>query len=98
MKIALTVHYTDGETRDVTARFADFVSFERTWSRSVAKFEQEIRLTDLAWLAWSAETRAKNTTLKFDPDWIQTVEEVEMADDSKAEEGGNPLATTVTTG
>jgi hypothetical protein len=40
----------------------------------------------------------KNTTLKFDPDWIQTVEEVEMADDSKAEEGGNPLATTVITG
>lgn len=98
MKIALTVQYTDGETRDVTARFADFVSFERTWSRSVARFEQEIRLTDLAWLAWSAETRAKNTTLKFDPDWIQTVENVEMADDSKAEEGGNPLATTHITG
>jgi hypothetical protein len=98
MKIALTVQYTDGESRDVTARFADFVAFERTWSRSVARFEQEIRLTDLAWLAWSAETRAKNTTLKFDPDWIQTVENVEMADDSTAEEGGNPLETTVTTG
>jgi hypothetical protein len=98
MKIALTVQYTDGETRDVTARFADFVSFERTWSRSVANFEREIRLTDLAWLAWSAETRLRNTTLKFDPDWIQSVENVEMADDSKAEEGGSPLETTVTTG
>lgn len=98
MKIALKVQYADGETRDVTARFADFVSFERTWSRSVANFEREIRLTDLAWLAWSAETRAKNTTLKFDPDWIQTIENVEIADDSLAEEGGNPLETTATTG
>ena len=94
MKIALQVHYTDGETRDVEAKFADFVAFERTWQRSVARFETEIRLTDLAWLAWSAETRAKNTTLKFDPDWIQTVESVEIAEG----ESDNPLATTLPVG
>lgn len=78
MKIALRVKYIDGETRDCNAVFADFVAFERAWQRSVARFESEIRLTDLAWLAWSAETRAKNTTLKFDPEWISTVEMVEM--------------------
>ena len=94
MKIALRVHYTDGEKRDVEAKFADFVSFERTWQRSVARFETEIRLTDLAWLAWSAETRAKATTAKFDPDWIQTVEQVEIADGSS----DIPLATTQPTG
>ena len=58
MKIALRVTYNDGTTSDVDAVFADFVSFERTWQRSVTKFEAEIRLTDLAWLAWSAEARA----------------------------------------
>jgi hypothetical protein len=78
VKIALRVIYTDGKSADCDAVFADFVGFERTWQRSVAKFESEVRLTDLAWLAWSAETRAKNTALKFDPEWISTVEAVEM--------------------
>jgi hypothetical protein len=83
MKIALRVIHTDGEIRDCDAVFADFVGFERTWQRSVAKFETDIRLTDLAWLAWSAETRAKKTTLKFDPDWISSVEAVEMRSDEE---------------
>lgn len=81
MKIALRVTYNDGKTSDVEAVFADFVSFERAWQRSIAKFEAEIRLTDLAWLAWSAETRAKNTAAKFDPDWISTVQNVEIRED-----------------
>lgn len=83
MKIALRVVYTDGTTSDVDAVFADFVGFERTWQRSVTKFESEIRLTDLAWLAWSSETRNKKTALKFDPDWIATVETVEMRTDEE---------------
>lgn len=81
MKIALTVTYVDGTKSDVDAVFSDFVAFERTWQRSVARFESEIRLTDLAWLAWSGETRAKRTALKFDPDWIGTVLNVEIRDD-----------------
>jgi hypothetical protein len=89
MKLDLRVQYVDGTTSDVVASFPDFVSFERTWQRSVARFESEIRLTDLAWLAWSAETRAKNTALKFDPDWIATVENVEMRE---ASEGDAPKA------
>ncbi|CAB5229656.1 hypothetical protein UFOVP1566_10 [uncultured Caudovirales phage] len=95
MKIQLTVTYTDGETQDVEAVFADFVAFERVWSRSVARFEQEIRLTDLAWLAWSAETRAGRTFKKFDPEWIATVEDVAT---TGIEEGGSPLETTQPTG
>lgn len=90
MKLSMKVSFTDGTSKDVTARFADFVAFERTWSRSVARFEHELRLTDLAWLAWSAETRARATTAKFDPDWIGTVENVEVAE-SKAD---SPLETT----
>jgi hypothetical protein len=85
MKISLRVKYNNGETIDCDAVFADFVAFERTWQRSVARFESEIRLTDLAWLAWSAESRAKRTTLKFDPEWIATVEMVEMRLDEDAD-------------
>lgn len=81
MKIALRVTYNDGTVSDVDAVFADFVSFERTWQRSVTKFDVEIRLTDLAWLAWSAETRAKRTAMKFDPDWIGTVLNVEIREE-----------------
>lgn len=84
MKIALRIKYASGEVRDVDAVFADFVGFERAWQRSIAKFESEIRLTDLAWLAWSAETRAKRTSLKFDPEWIVTVETVEMRTDEES--------------
>ena len=95
MKLPLQITYIDGERRDVTAVFADFVQFERTWSRSVSRFEHDFRLTDLAWLAWSAETRAKRTTKKFDPDWLDTVESVELGE---AIAGDTPLATIQPTG
>lgn len=82
MKISLKVKFVDGVEKQVDAVFADFVAFERTWQRSVARFEQELRLTDLAWLAWNNETRRKETTLKFDPDWVATVDSVELVDDA----------------
>ena len=94
MKLPLVIRYSSGEQREVVAQFADFVQFERTWSRSVARFEHDFRLTDLAWLAWSAETRAKRTDKKFDPDWLETVETVELGE----AQGDTPLATTQPTG
>lgn len=86
MKIALQVEYLDGTIEPVEAVFADFVGFERTWQRSVVKFEQEMRLTDLAWLAWSALTHRNKTKLKFDPDWIATVAQVLPAGDAETED------------
>jgi len=50
MKISLLVNYNDGTTKSIDAVFADFIAFERTWQRSVARFETEVRLTDMAWL------------------------------------------------
>jgi len=90
--MTLKVKFNDGTERDVEAKFADFVSFERTWNRSVARFETDLRLTDLAWLAWSAETRNNNTGKKFDPEWLETVDSIEPIDN----EGGKtvPLETT----
>ena len=81
MKIALKVEYLDGTIEPVEGVFADFVGFERTWQRSVVRLETEMRLTDLAWLAWSALTHRQKTKLKFDPDWIATVAQVTPADD-----------------
>ena len=83
MKIAMTVKFDDGTDKKVEAVFADFVAFERTWNRSVTRFEQELRLTDLAWLAWHSEKRRKETTLNFDPEWIATVSEIELAEDEE---------------
>tara|TARA_R110000822_G_scaffold73080_1_gene175694 strand:- start:3954 stop:4220 length:267 start_codon:yes stop_codon:yes gene_type:complete len=83
MKIALTVEFLDGVKTDVDSLFSDFVAFERTWSRSVARFETELRLTDLAWLAWHSETRTRKTSLKFDPDWIDTVANVEVREETE---------------
>lgn len=81
MKIAMKVRFGDGAERSVEAVFADFVAFERTWNRSVTKFEQELRLTDLAWLAWHSLFRTKETAMSFDPEWIATVSEIELLPD-----------------
>ncbi len=86
MKIELTVKFNDGTTRDVDAVFADFVSFERTWNRSITQFEKELRLTDLAWLAWNSLKRKKLVDLPFDPDWISLVESIEIRDEEEGSE------------
>jgi len=88
MKIQLKVTYNDGNEKDIDAVFADFISFERTWNRSVTKFDEELRLTDLGWLAWHALIRTKETSIQFDPDWIGLVEMIAVRD---TDEGEIPL-------
>jgi hypothetical protein len=80
MKIGLTVQYLAGESKKVNAQFADFIAFEREQNRSVVNFQTELKLTDLAWLAWHSEKRTKNTALDFDK-WIETVDSVEVGGD-----------------
>ena len=63
MKINLEVKTLDSVTTKVTAQFADFIAFEGEKNRSVANFQTELRLTDLAWLAWHAEKRTKKTAM-----------------------------------
>jgi hypothetical protein len=92
MKIELTVEYTNGTKKDVDAVFADFVAFERTWNRSVTKFEQEMRLTDLAWLAWHSEKRMRKTSEAFEPNWIESVTTISIREEE--EEGTDPLVLT----
>lgn len=78
MKIGITVTFNDGNQKQVDAVFADFVAFERSWNRSVTKFDEELRLTDLAWLAWHSEKRRKQHSMQFDPEWIETIESIEI--------------------
>jgi hypothetical protein len=86
MKISLEIEFINGDKSKTEAMFADFVAFERQWQRSVVKFEQEMRLTDLAWLGWKSEARQKRTPLTFD-DWLLTVVSVMPVE----EQGENPL-------
>ena len=81
MKINLEVTTLDEVTEKVTAQFADFIAFETEQNRSVANFQTELKLTDLAWLAWHSQKRTKKTILKFE-EWIETVDSVEVGTDS----------------
>lgn len=81
----MKVTMRDNTTKDCTAVFSDFVMFERTWNRSVTKFSDELRLTDIAWLAWRSEIRLKHITIVFD-EWLDTVDNIEMIDDEPVSE------------
>lgn len=84
MKIALRVTSAlDQSERTIMASFADFIAFEKKFSKSVAKFEAELTLTDLAYLAWHSEHRQKRTGLDFDS-WINQIESLELGDQADA--------------
>jgi len=85
MKINLMVEYNDGTKQKASAVFADFVAFERTWNRSVTQFETQLRLTDLAWLAWHSEKRRLQTAMPFDPEWIATIDNIQASDETNTD-------------
>jgi hypothetical protein len=81
MRIALTVQFQESEQVHRTdAVFSDFIQFEKQFNRSVAAFERELKLTDLAYLAWSSMRRTGITTKSFD-DFVATIEDISIADD-----------------
>lgn len=81
MKIRLEVSFNDGTSKKVESVFADFVAFERTWNRSVTELDSQLRLTDLAWLAWHSEVRRTQTRLGFDPEWVGTIDNIQASDE-----------------
>jgi hypothetical protein len=86
MRINLRVEFTDGNNKDVTCSAKDLVAFEEKYSRSVARFEQEMRLTDLLWLAWHSENRTKATGKDFDS-WLDDVESIGQSDEDPKSKG-----------
>jgi hypothetical protein len=77
MKMNLKVAYNDKSATDVTVSVADFVAFEEKFDRSVAKFDQEFKLTDMCWLAWHRLAKTDKNTGDFN-DWLEKVDNVEF--------------------
>jgi hypothetical protein len=80
MQIRMTVTPKKGETHDATAEPQDLIAFEREFSKSVAKLQENIFLTDLFWLAWHVERRSKNTGLDFE-EWVASVDDIGVAEE-----------------
>jgi hypothetical protein len=59
----------------------------------MARIESDIKVRDLAWLAWHCEKRNKVTALEFDA-WLETVEQISI----EGEERIVPLESTQPTG
>lgn len=81
MRIILRVELADGSKEDVVCGAKDMVAFEDKYQRSIARFEQEMKLTDLLFLAWHSLTRQKKTTKDFDT-WLDDVESIEPSEQS----------------
>jgi hypothetical protein len=77
MKMNLKVTYNDKSATDVTVSVADFVAFETKFDRSIARFEQEFKLTDMCWLAWHRLHRSDKSIGDFDA-WLDGVDAVEF--------------------
>jgi hypothetical protein len=75
MKINLRVLFTAGNSKEITCSASDLVKFEEKFNISVARIQEEVRITHLLFLAWASETRTKSTALGFD-EWTDTVESV----------------------
>lgn len=95
MKINLRVVYNDGATVEATATTADLVAFEGYFSRSVARLEDEFRLTDVCWLAWKSLTRQGKTTADFAA-WLESVDTVDFGSTEAAPVPLEPGASTST--
>ena len=85
MRMQLEVELNDGTKKDVKVIMADMVKFESQFNLSIAKLGQEMKVTHLLWLAWSALTREKQVTTEFDA-WVETVASI-GAVDPKASKG-----------
>jgi hypothetical protein len=78
MKMQLRVTYNDGSGADATVSAPDLVAFESKFDRSVARFESEVKFTDLVWLAWHYLNR-KGEVGDFDK-WLENVDQVEVGE------------------
>ena len=90
MRINLRITNNDGSAVETAATTADLVAFEEHFSRSVARLEAELRLTDICWLAWQSPRRQQQTSLDFHP-WLETIDGVEL---TEGEANPAPLAPT----
>jgi hypothetical protein len=82
MKLGLTVHTHDGKKRTAVVQFADCVKYEEVHNISMSKVEEDMKIRDLAWLAWHCEKRNKLHSLDFDS-WLETIENISIGNESE---------------
>ena len=92
MKMNLDVTYNDGATVAAKVAAVDFVKFEEAFNRSVAKFQTELKFTDLCWLAWHSLSRADKNLGEFHV-WLENVEGVAFGEDSEIVPLESPAST-----
>lgn len=79
MKLNLRVTYSGATPKEVTCSAKDLVAFEERFDRSVAKLQEEFKLTDLFYLAWHSEKRTNSTKKDFD-NWLDEIDSVEVSE------------------
>lgn len=79
----LDIKLVDGTSTEVTCVASDFVAWEGKFDLSVAKFNQEMKLTHLLFLGWHSLKRTKQTELEFDI-WVDLVESVTVGESKKS--------------
>jgi hypothetical protein len=82
LKITLRVDYLSGESKEITCSASDLVKFEDKFNLSISKLEEEMKFTHLLFLAWSSESRTKQTDKDFDT-WVELVSSVGAGSDPK---------------
>jgi hypothetical protein len=78
MKLAMEITLDTGVKEKVTAHFADFIAFEGEKNRAITNLQSEVKLSDLAWLAWHSLKRRNQVKSTF-VEWVETVESLEVA-------------------
>jgi hypothetical protein len=82
MQINLRITYADGNSKNLTAIAVDLVAFEAKFDLSVARLENNIRLTHLFFLAYSVEKRSGVTSDEFEK-WLESVVSIEAVTPKK---------------
>jgi hypothetical protein len=76
MNINLLITYLDGNKKDISAGASDIVAFEEKFDLSIARLEQNVKLTHLFFLAWHTEKRTGATKEDFNK-WLESVSSIE---------------------
>jgi hypothetical protein len=78
----LQIQFIDGTSQDVSTTAADYIKFETHFDKSIAALGNDVRLTYMFFLAWSASKRTGKTELEFE-DWSETVSMVGESEPKK---------------
>ena len=80
--INLLLTFIDDTSREVTAIIADLMAFEDKFDKSVSDFGSGVRLSWLVYIAWTAETRTKMTTLDYEK-YAESIKAVQVPEVKK---------------